>query len=199
MADYQFRNRGNPCIKVLKARSIYRRVLFWVHAAVAYLLYRVFLNQNSSSQLTGKEVLTLAGGALLPDLVDKPLAFVIPSLPSRSVAHSVFITFVLLVVVGTLANRASQRDIGIAFAFGYLSHLSADLVDSVFIPEETLLFLFWPVITEYHHIDTINDLLALLSLSPYVLGQYLVTVIALLVWVRDGKPGYRSTTSSGRN
>lgn len=171
-------------------------MLFWVHAAVAYLVYRVIVRSVSEEQPAGGDVIPLTGGALFPDLVDKPLAFIVSSLPSRSMAHSLFVTVGLLAVVGALASRREQRGVAGVFALGYLSHLGTDLVDSVFIPEETLSFLFWPVVTEYHHIDTVGDLLALLSPTPYVLAQTVVTLVAIALWIGDGKPGYSSTTNS---
>lgn len=170
-------------------------MLFWVHAAVAYLVYRVIVRSVSEEHPAGGDIIALTGGALLPDLVDKPLALVVSSLPSRSVAHSLLVTVALLVIVGVLASRREQRRLADAFALGYLSHLGADLVDSVFIPEETLSFLFWPVVTEYHHIDTVGDLLALLSPTPYVLAQTVVTLVAIALWIADGKPGYSSTAN----
>ncbi|WP_435120042.1 metal-dependent hydrolase [Halolamina sp. C58] len=167
-------------------------MLFWVHAAIAYLVYRVVVHRVSKEQPVGDGVIVLTGGALLPDLVDKPLALVVSSLPSRSMAHSLFVTAGLLAVVGALASRREQRGLAGVFALGYLLHLGADLVDYVFIPEETLLFLFWPVVTEYHHIDTVGDLLALLSPTPYVLAQTVVTVLGVALWVHDGYLGYTS-------
>ncbi|WP_254538789.1 metal-dependent hydrolase [Halomarina litorea] len=165
-------------------------MLFWVHAAVAYLSYRTVVRRVWEKQPHGDDIIALCGGALLPDLIDKPLTLVISSLPSRSVAHSLFVTVVLIAAMGTLAKRRGKREFGAVFALGYLSHLGADLVDYVFIPEETILFLFWPVVTEYHHISTIGDLLALLSSTPYVLAQTVVTLVASALWIHDGKPGY---------
>jgi acetylglutamate kinase len=63
----------------------------------------------------------------------------------------------------------------------------------LFFPEATLLFLFWPVVPDYHHVETVGDLLALLSPTPYVLGQTVVTILGLWLWMADGMPGYPST------
>jgi membrane-bound metal-dependent hydrolase YbcI (DUF457 family) len=171
-------------------------MLFWVHAALAYLLYRLVINLDKAGKLTGGAVLALTGGALLPDIVDKPLAFIFSSLPSRSLTHSIFTTVIVIVIAVFVARRLNRLAIGTAYIIGHLSHLGADLVDYLFIPEETLLFLFWPLVTEYHHIDTVFDLLALVSPTPYVLVQMMVTILGVVLWILDGKPGYASTMRS---
>ncbi|MDF9748117.1 metal-dependent hydrolase [Natrinema salsiterrestre] len=167
-------------------------MLFWVHAAVAYLVYRGIFG-GPTDRCDDVPIIALFGGALLPDLVDKPLAFVLPSLPSRSVAHSVFAAALVVLIVFYVTKHRDRWEVGAAYALGYGSHLAADLVDYLFVPEETLLFLFWPVVTDYHHVETIGDLLALLSPTPYVLGQTVVTVLGLWLWIADGMPGYPST------
>jgi membrane-bound metal-dependent hydrolase YbcI (DUF457 family) len=171
-------------------------MLFWVHAAVAYLLYRLILLVAGAGRLTGGAVLALISGALLPDIVDKPLSFTISSLPSRSLSHSIFTTVLVVVIAVYLARRLNRLEVGAAYTVGYLSHLGADLVDYLFIPQETLLFLFWPLVTDYHHIDTVHDLLALVSPTPYVLVQTMATIFGIVLWINDGKPGYHMTVRS---
>lgn len=168
-------------------------MLFWVHAAVAYLIYRGIFSVGSTDRCDDVSVIALFGGALLPDLVDKPLAFVLPALPSRSVAHSVFTAALGVLIVLYVMKHVDRLEVGVAYALGYGSHLAADLVDYLFVPQETLLFLFWPVVTDYHHVETIGDLLALVSPTPYVLGQTVVTILGLWLWIADGMPGYPST------
>lgn len=171
-------------------------MLFWVHAAVAYLLYRLTTRVDMAGKLTGGAVLALIGGGLLPDIVDKPLSFVISSLPSRSLTHSIFTAVLVIGFVVYVARRLDRLEVGVAYSVGYLSHLGADLVDYLFIPGETLQFLFWPLVTDYHHIDTVQDLLALVSPTPYVLMQTMVTISGIAVWIHDGKPGYALTVRS---
>ncbi|WP_313696113.1 metal-dependent hydrolase [Halorarum halobium] len=162
-------------------------MLFWVHAAVAYLVYRG-ISGDSTDRSDDAPIIALFGGALLPDIVDKPLAFVLPSLPSRSVAHSVFTAALVVLIVLYVTKHRDQWEVGAAYALGYGSHLAADLIDYLFVPEETLLFLFWPVVTDYHHVETIGDLLALVRPTPYVVGQTIVTLLAVALWFGAGKP-----------
>jgi membrane-bound metal-dependent hydrolase YbcI (DUF457 family) len=176
-------------------------MLFWVHAAVAYLLYRLILRLAGAGRLNGGAVLALISGALLPDIIDKPLSFIFSSLPSRSLSHSIFTTVLVVVIAVYIARRLNRWEIGAAYTIGYLSHLGADLVDYFFIPGETLLFVFWPLVTDYHHIDTVHELLSLLSPTPYVLVQSMVTILGIGLWINDGKPGYARTAKlnpSGR-
>lgn len=165
-------------------------MLFWVHAAVAYLLYRVVPIVSSKNQPTKPAVIALTTGALLPDIVDKPLSFVFSSLPSRSLAHSLFTAVLMIATVIYVLHRVNRTAMGVAYVLGYLSHLGADLVDSLFIPQETVVFLLWPLVTDYHHIGAVGELFGLVRPTPYVLAQMLVTGLAMVVWMYDGKPGY---------
>jgi len=167
-------------------------VLFWVHAAVAYLVYRMSLPISGRGDIDRGVMLALLAGALLPDLIDKPVSFVFSSAPSRSFAHSIFTTIFLIAVVVYISRRLGRSKGALAYILGHFSHLGADLVDSLFIPEETFVFLFWPLITDYHHIDTVQELLSLVTPTPYVLAQTGITVLAVALWLYDGKPGYDS-------
>lgn len=63
----------------------------------------------------------------LPDLVDKPLAWVFGVFPSgRLVAHSVVFAVPTVVVVSAVAWWLSRADLGAIFTFGYLSHVYTD-------------------------------------------------------------------------
>lgn len=98
------------------------------------------------------------GGALLPALVDKPLSFLLPSLPSRVVAHSIFTAGLILIIGGYLARRANHFGYWIAYTTGYLSHLGADLIDSMFTRERRSYSSF--------------GRLSLITITPTPLGSY---------------------------
>lgn len=164
-------------------------MLFWVHAAVAYLFYRLILRLYLDRHPNDAAVVSLVGGAFLPDLIDKPLSFVFSGFPGRSVAHSVFTLAIVVVVVSYVMRRIEQLAVGTAFVVGYVSHLGADLVNYFFLPSETLLFLFWPVVADYDHVDSAYDLLSLLSPTRYILAQTILTLLAFGLWIYDGKPG----------
>ncbi|UHQ99244.1 metal-dependent hydrolase (plasmid) [Natrinema zhouii] len=168
-------------------------MLFWVHAAVAYLLYRGALTVSTKKRPSGTTILALTIGTLLPDIIDKPLSFMFQSLPSRSLAHSLFTTVLVIGTVFYVLQQVNRTAVSVAYIFGYLSHLGADLVDSLFVPQETVVFLLWPLVTDYHHIGTVGELVGLVRPTPYVLTQMLVTGLAVVVWMSDGKPGYAPT------
>lgn len=72
-------------------------------------------------------VLLVAFAALLPDLVDKPLAWTFGATSSgRLVGHSVVVGGPLAAVVVAVAARFGYRQCGYAYALGHLSHLALD-------------------------------------------------------------------------
>jgi hypothetical protein len=65
-------------------------------------------------------------GALLPDLIDKPLALLVPALGSgRTLGHTIGFFFVLA-VMGLLLVRYRNTLLGIAFACSVFSHQICD-------------------------------------------------------------------------
>ena len=62
-------------------------------------------------------------GALAPDFIDKPLAWVLHVIPgSRYLAHTVAAALLLSAAVGLLLGRRTAA----GFAVGYLGHLAGD-------------------------------------------------------------------------
>ena len=60
------------------------------------------------------------------DLIDKPLAWSLQVLPSgRSLAHSLLVATVVLVVVHARWRRSGDSTVGVTVAVGYLTHLAA--------------------------------------------------------------------------
>lgn len=105
-------------------------MLFPTHLAVAALVGRV-------SRLSTPWLLV---GAVLPDLIDKPLGTAGVTALFHSVGHSL----VLLVPAVLVARRSPA---GLAAAVGWGSHLLADAVHVVINgrPADAL-FLFWPAV-----------------------------------------------------
>lgn len=66
-------------------------------------------------------------GAVLPDLLDKPLAFLLPGIfgASRTLGHSLFF-FGILFIAGLILWHFRHTLLGLAFAFGVLSHQILD-------------------------------------------------------------------------
>ncbi|WP_136718389.1 metal-dependent hydrolase [Halorientalis salina] len=176
----------------------------WEHLAIGYLLYSGYVHfTNSESPTTGPALLVVLG-TQFPDLVDKTLAWTFTIFPSGvSVAHSVFTAAGLSACVVLLARRLEHRQLGIAFAIGYLSHIPADMVYPVFLGGRLNLgAFFWPLVTAagparggflanfaYYAVR----FLAFLGTPRGIL--FLVLEIALLgttavVWILDGHPGF---------
>lgn len=62
-------------------------------------------------------------GSLAPDLIDKPLAWVLHVIPgSRYLAHTLAAALLLSALVGVLLGRRTAA----GFAVGYLGHLAGD-------------------------------------------------------------------------
>ncbi|WP_435346404.1 metal-dependent hydrolase [Haloarchaeobius sp. HRN-SO-5] len=177
----------------------------WEHVAVAYLLVSATCWLLRREPPSGAVAATVGVAAVLPDLVDKPLAWWLHVLPDgRSFAHSLLFAVPAVVAVLTLARRAGRDDVGIAFAVGYLSHLPLDVLSSG-IGEDSFetRFLLWPVrrgeegvpdSAVPHLLELHREFLAYLS-SPagrlYLAAELALLTVALAVWLRDGLPGPR--------
>ena len=84
----------------------------------------------------------LALGALLPDLIDKPLAFWISPEAigtTRSVGHTLSLSFALL-ILGYLSYWRGKKLAVLSLALGCLSHL---ILDGMWAAQQTLL---WPAL-----------------------------------------------------
>ncbi|SEW32130.1 metal-dependent hydrolase [Natrinema salifodinae] len=184
----------------------------WEHAIVAYLAYslcRHILTRESPGGLDGFAVVV---ASVLPDLIDKPLAWEYGVFDvGYGIGHSIFFAVPLALVVGTVANAAGRPRTGLAFGFGYLSHLPADVADALFrqgvLQVELML---WPAATVegrppgpgvveaftmlfdryWHH-------LIAGELSTYRWTQVGLAGLALLVWLADGAPVLRECLVAG--
>lgn len=174
----------------------------WEHLAVGYLLYSA-LARVGGRRPGRDEALLLAVGTQFPDLVDKPLGWVLGVLPGGlTVAHSLLfaLPFVALVLVAT-RGTSLQRG-GLAFAVGYGSHLPADALYNWLVGGRAFpSFLLWPLLpatpTDYPSLaDLLQGLLA--KYVTFLVGPtgrlYLTFEVALLVaaaaaWWADGHPG----------
>lgn len=176
----------------------------WEHVVVAYLVYSLGRRAVTGSPPRDWEAVLVAFGAVLPDLIDKPLAWQFGVFPSGSaLAHSVFFAVPLSVLVVIVAARRNQLDLGIAFAVGYLSHLPADVIPTYLRTGELPIWrVLWPVMdppsTSAHgsFIAGVWNyyqgyLMNLTSGEPslYVLVNLALTVFAITLWVIDGAPG----------
>lgn len=175
----------------------------WEHAAVGYLTYSLAVHLLRGRSPTGPEAVAVVGASVLPDVIDKPLAWEFGVFPSGfGLAHSVFFAGPLAVAVLGAAVAADRSRVGAAFVTGYLLHLAGDVVPHLIRDGEApIARLLWPLATtESAYPDGfigtfreyVGDALAnLLSgpPSPYVLAVSGAVAGCVLLWVYDGMPG----------
>jgi len=171
----------------------------WGHLAVGYLCYFAW------SQFRGGERRSLAVGAVafgsqFPDLVDKPLAWIVPVLPSgRSLAHSLLTATVVLAISYRLSQRVNRTDIAAAFGIGYFTHIIADLgprvigglVTGDFSQLRWTTYLVWPLLPAppYPNDDSFIAHFAAFTLEPFVAVQFGLFAIAATAWLTAVKRG----------
>lgn len=167
----------------------------WGHIAVSYLLYSLGLRERDKVPQS-PEVFLLGLGALLPDLVDKPLAWSLGVLDSaRSLGHSALVAVLVLAVLYLVLVPRVGRSPVAAFGVGYLSHPFADLPLEVFGGEfgATGYFL-WPL-TSMPPAEpgrTLMQYLLNYQPGPYDGVQLGLVSLAFALWFADGRPGWGS-------
>lgn len=175
----------------------------WEHVAVAYLVYSLG-RRLAGGRVTEAAALAVALGALFPDLVDKPLSWVLGVLPGgRSLAHSLLVAVPVVLVVGLLTRERRAEAVGIAFGVGYLSHLPLDVLASgVFGGSFDTGFLLWPLTPTatgrpdgpalVHLLEQHREFLAFLT-GPvgrrYLAFEVVLLSLAAVRWWLDGVPG----------
>ncbi len=176
----------------------------WEHVLFAYVFYSIFVHARYRTPPEDWPVVCLVAGSLLPDLVDKPLAWQFGVIDSGyAIAHSVFVAVPVSVAVYAVARRRGVGQTGVAFAFGYLLHLVGDVLPASlsrgeFYPEPML----WPVRPyqpSHDHGSFADGVYSLLSqyllqlfsleLTPVVALQLGSVVFGVTLWMYDGRPG----------
>jgi hypothetical protein len=129
----------------------------WTHAAFGYLLFLAVL-LVLGRRTTKAELLAVLVGTQFADLVDKPLAWWFGVIPSgRSLGHSLAFVVPLAAVVVAIAWYRHHTRVGVAFAFGYLTHLLGDVaVAVVYWRPAELTFLLWPLLPPYPYDDAVG-------------------------------------------
>lgn len=186
----------------------------WEHVAVGYLALSVGTHLLRRRPPTDREAIAAAVGSVLPDLIDKPLAWGFGAFPSGyGAAHSVLFALPAAAAVVAFARARGRTGLGPAAAVGYLSHLPADLFPTAVadgrVPVERVL---WPVRTASStypegFLGTFRSYLrayvgGLLAgdVDAAILLPLAAVGLCLVVWVRDGVPGLRPVLAlaSGR-
>lgn len=171
----------------------------WEHLAVGYICYSLYARLRYSRPPEDWPVILIAFGTLLPDLIDKPLAWGLGVLPhGRSLGHSLFVA----VPVITTTWLTVGRRLGIAIAIGLSSHLVSDAIQYwVVWGVLDYDYLFWPIVerptVEAPGILLYTDKFFAQFLehltSPegqiYLVFEALLLTGALALWLADGRPG----------
>lgn len=161
------------------------------HAAAGYLVYSLGVDRDWLAAPSAGAVVALAVGTQVPDLIDKPLAWIVPVLPAgRSLGHSLLFVVPACVAAVLVARALDRSAVGIALALGILSHPLVDVVPFLWgnSPHE---FLLWPVLTVEGY-DTPPSVLAMLRedlTDPWFHLEFVLAAAALVRWHRDGTPG----------
>lgn len=159
------------------------------HPFVAYLIYTGYSHAVRGESPKGRAVLALTGGALLADVVDKPI-WILTSLSGRTVAHSFLVALPVSALVWNWMRSRGRDKLGFAFALGYLAHLGTDVAWPLLAGAyEELGFLLWPVTPSPRYSG--RKTLAWINgteVTTYSL-EAAVILVGAAVWLYDGKPG----------
>lgn len=173
---------------------------------IGYIGYSLMLRLGRHGPPTAAETATVLFASLLPDLVDKPLAWQFNLFSSgHALGHSVFVAVPVSVAVLLLARRRGPLRTGVAFATGYLLHLPGDVVPQSIRGDGSLIDrVLWPVRRGGSGYETgfgpelrenlvsyagwILEQLTSGTPEPYLFVVLGITVFGFLLWVADGMP-----------
>lgn len=178
----------------------------WEHAMLGYVAYSILLRILQSAPPTPIETVVVGFASVLPDLVDKPLAWQYDLFVSgHAIGHSVFVAVPVSVALLFVAWRRGRTRAGVGFGIGYLLHLPGDLLGQYLrggpVPFHRIL---WPLRHEGSGYEAgfreelIENLVEygrwlLRELSsgdpePYLFVLFGLGVASGLLWVADGMP-----------
>ncbi|MEF8814332.1 MAG: metal-dependent hydrolase [Halovenus sp.] len=171
------------------------------HLAVGYLVYAFGSHRRGEIPTKGPAVV-VAVASLLPDLVDKPLAWYLGVLPTgRSLAHSLVVLVPVALAVVLLARRGGRGREGVAFAVGVFTHVAADALPILWKGDASGDFLLWPLRSVDPGPEGTPDPVDLLLTQagePYFLLEFVLLAVALAWWRRDRYPGLTVLTQAVR-
>lgn len=177
----------------------------WEHVAVGYVCYSLLTHAVYRASPSTEETLVVVFASLLPDLIDKPLAWQFGVFESGyALGHSVFFAIPVSLLVLAIAISRDRLRLGIAFGVGYLVHLPADVLPQLRHGEFPAHRIFWPIRRGGAGYDSgfegeLSDNLLryglwmrsqLLSGNPDPYFVFLATfgLFTVLLWVYDGLP-----------
>ena len=176
----------------------------WEHFAVAYVVCSLLVRVLGRGPLTTRTAIAVTAGALLPDLVDKPLAWTLGITENGyGIAHSVFVAPLLWLAVAaaTVRRGAETRLAAGLFALAYAIHLATDVYDPTR-PDRGLVVrvVLWPIASppSADHGGFLDHVTVYLlryvhqfvagGLTGPVLLQIALAVAVGVLWLADGAP-----------
>jgi len=178
----------------------------WTHAISAYIAYSISSHSITRSPPTTRETIILVFASLLPDMIDKTLAWQLNILAGgQTLGHSIFTALLLSVAVIAVAHSRGQLRAGLAFVTGYLLHLPGDIIPGTLLSGDAeLSIILWPITEggggqgESFYSEFLENVV------PYVqeIGTQIITgepslalltlltywAFAFFLWVYDGMP-----------
>lgn len=149
------------------------------HILVPVTLLAVYSISRYRHFPNGDPILVVVFAALLPDLIDKPLAWTFAFTPSgRLIAHSLVVAIPAVVGIVLAANRLGYSTYGNLFAFGYLSHIVLDSYPVLYLGTDYYFFpnMLWPFVPPNPDFNTTftSHLLPLDPTTLLVLGVVVI-------------------------
>lgn len=182
----------------------------WEHLAFGYVLYALGRRAWDGQPPSSRAAIGLAVGTQLPDLIDKPLAWVLTVLPSgTSLGHSLLFALPLSASAIVIAHRRGDRSIGTAFSVGYLSHIAGDgiyfLVTKGAVSAD---YMLWPIVSRPGGNESFRAIVPRLWSSfvqflgtprgkLYAALEFTLLALALGLWLWDGTPGLPRSRERG--
>jgi hypothetical protein len=178
----------------------------WEHLAFGYLLYSLYCRIVRRESPGSPDTLVLVFTTQLPDLVDKPLAWVFGVLPSGlSLGHSLVVGLPVCLLVIAVARWTGRAELGSAYCVGFLSHVAGDLLYPLALggqPDPR--FLLWPLANSGSmtgegfvvRVSRLWESFAAFTVTPqgqvYLAVEAVFLVATVAVWLADGRPGLRN-------
>lgn len=190
------------------------------HLSLGYLFYSAYL-RISARRPDALGVVLITIGAVLPDIIDKPLQLIGFFSAGRTIGHSLILGIPAITLLGFLLYQRTE-DVKYPFALmiSYVVHPLADAINyplqgTLATDFEEMAFLVWPIDVSGEAIVealSINKaIFRVISQKPAWTATHLpageelshllrvfelcVTVIAIVVWNSDGKPGLQEAHS----
>ncbi len=161
-----------------------------VHPIVGYICYAAYTRLSDGNKPEAEPTIVAVFAATLPDLIDQPLWLLGITSVGRRFAHSLFGTAFFIGIVALLARRYGRRDLGVAFAIGYLSHVAADIPWHVLAGDYNELgFLLWPVteMPAYSGVKVVGTVGGVEVTTLWL--EAVIFVVGVVLWWADDRPG----------